>query len=146
MRDSAGEIIYIGKARDLKKRVASYFMPAKEFRYDAKTLALVTAVRHVDYVATASEREALLLEQRLIARQQPSFNVMWRDDKSYPYVALTMGEDSPRLHLTREKRKRDGTLYFGPYPSVWRIRQLLRWVWRKKFFPLRPCRLELTEA
>jgi excinuclease ABC subunit C len=70
---------------------------------------------------------------------------MWRDDKSYPYIALTMGEDFPRLYLTREKKKRDGTLYFGPYPSVSRVRRLLRWVWRKKLFPIRPCRYSFDE-
>lgn len=143
MRDGIGTIIYIGKARDLKKRVASYFMESK--RSDSRLQALVTAIRHVDYVATASEREALLLEQKLISDHQPTFNVMWKDDKSYPYVALTIQEDYPRLFLTR-RRRRDGALYFGPYPSVRGVRQLLSWAWRKKLFPLRPCDLEITEG
>lgn len=143
MRDSAANIIYIGKARDLKKRVASYFVSAKA--KDSKTLSLVGVIRHVDYVPTASEREALVLERRLISRYQPTFNVMWKDDKSYPYVVLTMAEDFPRLTLTREK-KRDGSLYFGPYPNVTQVRQLLKWAWRKKLFPLRPCRLDIAEG
>src|SRR4051812_32809080 len=92
MRDSAGQIIYIGKARDLKKRVASYFMESRAATLETKIQALLSTVRHVDYFATASEREALLLEQRLISEHQPVFNTMWRDDKSYPYVALTMQE------------------------------------------------------
>ncbi len=151
MRDNTGLIIYIGKARDLKKRVSSYFMKradgtARETYSDtAKVQALLTVIRHIDYVPTLSEREALVLERRLIARHKPDFNVMWKDDKTYPWVALTMGEDFPRLFLTRIK-KRDGTQYFGPYPSVTGVRQLLKWAWRKKLFPLRPCRLEIKEG
>lgn len=143
MRDSTGAIIYIGKARDLKKRVASYFLASRN--HDPRIQALVTSIRHVDYVATESEREALVLEQRLINDHQPLFNVMWKDDKSYPFVALTLGEDFPRLFLTRH-RKRDGTLYFGPYPSVHRVRSLLSWGWRKRLFPLRPCDLEIHDG
>jgi len=147
MRDNTGAIIYIGKALDLKKRVSSYFLnkQPKPGAFEAKTSALVATVRHVDYVPTASEREALVLERKLISQHQPVFNVMWKDDKSYPYVALTMGEDFPRLFLTR-KKKRDGTLYFGPYPSVSRVRHLLHWAWRKKLFPLRPCNFDFSET
>ena len=145
MRDAAARIIYIGKARDLKKRVASYFVGAEGGDAGAKNVSLVPLIRHVDYIPTASEREALILERRLIGRYQPTFNVMWKDDKSYPYVVLTMGEDFPRVFLTR-KRKRDGSLYFGPYPSVSRVRQLLKWAWRKKLFPLRACDLEIEEG
>ncbi len=143
MRDSTGVIIYIGKARDLKKRVASYFVSTH--RKDNKTQALVSVIRHIDYVPTQSEREALVLEQRLINRHMPMFNVMWKDDKSYPFVALTMTEDFPRLFLTRNK-KRDGTLYFGPYPNVSQVRSLLKWAWRKRLFPLRPCKLQIKEG
>ncbi len=143
MRDVTAAIIYIGKARDLRKRVTSYFQSGRG--HDTKTEALVTVVRHVDYVPTASEREALLLEQRLIGRFHPTFNVMWKDDKSYPYVALSLSEDFPRVFLTRT-RKKDGTRYFGPYPNVKRVRHLLRWAWHKRLFPLRPCRLEIKEG
>lgn len=143
MRDGIGTIIYIGKAIDLKKRVASYFMESK--KADTRLQALVTSIRHVDYVATASEREALVLERKLIGEHMPTFNVMWKDDKSYPFAKLTINEDFPRLFLTRT-RKRDGALYFGPYPSVKGVRSLLAWAWRKKFFPLRPCDLEITEG
>ncbi|MBV9080163.1 MAG: excinuclease ABC subunit UvrC [Elusimicrobia bacterium] len=144
MRDSTAAIIYIGKARDLKKRVASYFVESRQAG-DSRLQALVSAIRHVDYVACASEREALLLEQKLISEHQPVFNIMWKDDKSYPYVALTVQEDFPRLFLTR-KKKDDGTVYFGPYPSVKRVRQLLRWAWRKRFFPMRECDLDIKEG
>lgn len=143
MRDSSAAIVYIGKARNLKKRVASYFVSSKTT--NSNTQALLGCVRHIDYVPTASEREALVLEQRLINQHQPSFNVMWKDDKSYPYVALTMSEDYPRILLTREK-KRDGSIYFGPYPNVSQVKQLLTWAWRKKLFPLRPCKLTILEG
>ncbi len=146
MRDTAGSIVYIGKARDLRKRVANYFLDKSGPGHDVtKVHALMSVVRHVDYIPTKSEREALLLEQRLINKIRPDFNVMWRDDKTYPYVALTLGEDFPRVILTRN-RKRDGTRYFGPYPNVSRVRSLLKWAWRKKLFPLRPCKLDIKEG
>lgn len=142
MRDATGLIIYIGKARDLKKRVASYFIATST--KGAKTVALVSVIRHIDYVPTASEREALVLERRLINQYKPTFNVMWKDDKTYPYIALTLAEDYPRLFLTRQK-KRDGAIYFGPYPNVSQVRHLLHWAWRKRLFPLRPCRFDIKE-
>lgn len=143
MRDSASQIIYIGKALNLKKRVSSYFLSSKN--RDAKTSALVAVIRHIDYVPTASEREALVVERRLINQYQPMFNVMWKDDKSYPYVVLTAKDDFPRVFLTRHK-KRDGSLYFGPYPNVSQVRNLLHWAWRKKLFPLRPCKFDIHEG
>lgn len=146
MRDNTGKIIYIGKARNLRQRVASYFSPTTgdPQPVEGKIRSLVSLVRQLDYIPTSSERGALVLERRLIHRYQPVFNTMWKDDKSYPYLALTMGEDFPRLFLTRQK-KNDGTLYFGPYPSVSSVRSLLRWIWRRKLFPLRPCELEFDE-
>src|SRR5688572_20678244 len=130
MRDKTSNIIYIGKALNLKKRVACYFNKAlmSESGYYLKIQVLVDEIRHIDYVPTASEREALVLERKLIYRFQPMYNAMWKDDKSYPYIVLTHREDFPRLFLTR-KKKRDGNLYFGPYPNVKRVRSLLRWAW-----------------
>jgi excinuclease ABC subunit C len=147
MRDQTGAIVYIGKALDLKKRVSSYFAPSnrESIARGPKIQALVSGVRHIDYVPTASEREALLLEQRLIKRYLPIYNTMWKDGKTYPMVVLTMNEDFPRLRLTREKKKR-GNLYFGPFPNVHSTRKLLHWIWRKKFFPLRPCDLEIIDG
>src|SRR5262245_32392634 len=90
MRDNKADIVYIGKAKNLKKRVASYFTKVRGPSQDGpKIVALLSVVRHVDYVPVASEREALILERKLILRHRPIFNVMWKDDKSYPYVALT---------------------------------------------------------
>lgn len=142
MRDASGEILYIGKAIDLAKRVAQYFNPNKE---DAKTQALAPLVRRIDYVLCESEREALLLERRLINENQPFFNTVWKDDKSYPYVKLSLGEDFPRLYTTRRK-VRDGGLYFGPYPKLSPVKGLLRYLWRRRMFPLRPCRWDFSET
>jgi excinuclease ABC subunit C len=141
MRDAGGEILYIGKANDLAKRVAQYFNPNKE---DVKNQSLAPLIRRIDYVLCQSEREALLLERRLINENQPFFNVMWKDDKSYPYLKITLGEDFPRMFTTRRK-VRDGGAYFGPFPKVAPVRGLLRYLWRQKMFPLRPCRWDFSE-
>jgi len=141
MRDAAARILYVGKAVDLRKRVANYFRADLE----PKIRALMAEVRHIDYIAAESEREALVVEQRLIKRHQPLYNTMWKDGKSYPYVKLTAGEDFPRLRWTR-RRARDGALYYGPYPNVRGVRGLLDWVWKSRLFPLRPCDLDIREG
>jgi excinuclease ABC subunit C len=140
MRDVSGQIVYVGKANDLAKRVSQYFDPK---RTDAKTSNMMPLVRSIDYLPCAGEREALLLEQRLIRKLQPVFNTMWRDDKSYPFVRLTK-EDYPRLFLTRRKVE-DGSEYFGPFPKVYQVKGLLRWLWRSRLVPLRPCNYDFTE-
>jgi len=140
MRDAGGDILYIGKALDLAKRVAQYFNPNKE---DVKNQALAPLIRRIDYVLCQSEREALLIERRLIHENQPFFNVMWKDGKTYPYLKLSMGDEFPRLFTTRRK-VRDGGLYFGPYPKVAPVKGLLRYLWKQRMFPLRPCRWEFT--
>ncbi|HMU95181.1 MAG TPA: excinuclease ABC subunit UvrC [Elusimicrobiota bacterium] len=142
MRNRAGTIVYIGKAVDLRKRVANYFRPTG---LEPKTRALMDEVQHIDYIAAASEREALVIEQRLIGRHQPLFNVMWKDGKTYPFVKISTHEDFPRIRLTRDRR-RDGARYFGPYPNVSAVRGLLEGLWKRKLFPLRPCDYEFTEA
>jgi excinuclease ABC subunit C len=142
MRDRSGIILYVGKARDLAKRVGSYFTHRSD--HTAKIAALVASIHHIDYLPTESEREALILEQGLIRRLQPHFNAMWKDDKSYPFLKLTWGEDFPRLFLTR-KVARDGSKYFGPYPNVTPVRRLLRYLWKKQMFPLRPCHYQFSE-
>lgn len=142
MRDAGGEILYIGKAIDLAKRVAQYFNPNKD---DAKTQALAPLIRRIDYVLCQSEREALLIERRLINEHQPFFNAMWKDGKTYPYLKISLQEDFPRLYTTRRKT-RDGGVYFGPYPKVAPIKSLLRYLWKQRLFPLRPCRWDFSEA
>lgn len=141
MRDNQAKIVYVGKAKDLRKRVASYF---RNRALAPKLVSLLSIVQQIDYIPTDSERESLLLEQKLIRRLQPLYNTMWRDDKSYPYLKLTWNEDYPRLILTRQK-KTDGGKYFGPYPNVSIIRKLLRKLWRKKIFPLRPCKYAFNQ-
>lgn len=142
MRDRSGQVLYVGKAINLNKRVSSYFFDRAD--HAPKIQALVQIIDHVDYISAASEREALIIEQGLIQRLQPHFNTMWKDDKSYPYVKLTWNEDFPRLFLTRHV-DRDGAKYFGPFPNVRAIRRLMRYLWKSRFFALRPCRYDFTE-
>jgi excinuclease ABC subunit C len=140
MRDASGEILYIGKALDLAKRVSHYFNANKE---DIKNQSLAPLIARIDYILCQSEREALLLERRLIHQNQPFFNVMWKDGKTYPYLKISMGEDFPRIFTTRRKI-RDGGLYFGPFPKVAPVKSLLRYLWKQKMFPLRPCRWDFS--
>jgi excinuclease ABC subunit C len=140
MRDKTGGILYIGKALDLRKRVANYFRS----NVDTKVRALMDEVRHIDFIPAENERESLVVEQRLIHRHKPAFNTMWRDDKSYPFLEVTMDEDFPRARLTRGK-KRPGARTFGPFPRVKPVKKLLHWIWNRHLFPLRPCDLEFSE-
>ncbi|MDR2156960.1 MAG: excinuclease ABC subunit UvrC [Clostridiales Family XIII bacterium] len=145
-KDSYGEIIYVGKAASLKKRVRQYFR--SHGAVDPKTATMVTHIAEFEYIVTRTEMEALLLENTLIKRWLPRYNVMLRDDKTYPYIKITMGEPYPRLLKTRIL-KNDGSKYFGPYAdvsSVNRIIDLLRDIFRLKRcshteFPqgFRPC-------
>ncbi len=133
-KDREGKSLYIGKALSLKKRTADHF------RHYGETLSkeglMLSAVRRIDIVETPSEAEALLLEASLVKEQLPKYNVMLRDDKSYPYLKIT-GEEYPRLLVTRG-RKVDGAKYFGPYTEVRLVRQALKMLRRE--FPLRTCR------
>lgn len=140
MRDKTGAILYIGKALDLRKRVSNYFRADVE----PKIRALMAEVRHIDFIPSENERESLIVEQRLIHRHKPTFNTMWRDDKSYPFLEVTMDEDFPRARLMRGK-KRPGARYFGPFPRVKPVKRLLHWVWNRHLFPLRPCKWEFSE-
>jgi len=132
-RDAAERVIYVGKAKSLRARLSSYFAQ----RLPTRTAALMATAASVDWVVVSSEVEALLLEYAWIKEYDPRFNVKYRDDKSYPYVALTTGEEFPRFSVTRESHRR-GTRYFGPYAHAWAIRgtvDQLQWV-----FPIRSCR------
>ncbi|MGA2353443.1 MAG: excinuclease ABC subunit UvrC [Terriglobales bacterium] len=111
-KNAEGEVIYVGKAKNLRSRVSSYF---HEGRWeDAKTGTLVREAVDVDYIVVANNKEALALENHLIKQKKPRFNILLRDDKTYPYVKLTLGERFPRVYVTRRLRK-DGSVYFGPY-------------------------------
>ena len=111
-KNAKGEVIYVGKAKNLRSRVSSYF---HEGRWeDAKTGTLVREAIDVDYIVVANNKEALALENHLIKQKKPRFNILLRDDKTYPYVKLTLGERFPRVYVTRRLRK-DGSVYYGPY-------------------------------
>ncbi|MDR1418408.1 MAG: excinuclease ABC subunit UvrC [Endomicrobium sp.] len=138
MKDALGNIIYIGKAKSLKDRLSSYF----NADIDSKATTIITAMRKIDYILCASEREALIIERDLINKVKPYFNSMWKDDKSYPYIKFSINEDFPRLILTRKKLK-DSALYFGPYPQLLYIKKFIRWL--VKLFKVRPCRLALSQ-
>jgi excinuclease ABC subunit C len=111
-KNAEGEVIYVGKARNLRSRVGSYFHEGRV--QDAKTGTLVREAVDVDYIVVANEKEALALENHLIKRKKPRFNILLRDDKTYPYVKLTLGDRFPRVYVTR-RLKKDGSAYYGPY-------------------------------
>lgn len=133
MLDEEGRSLYVGKARNLKTRVASYFRTSG---LRTKTLALIARVRDIEVILTGSETEALLLEQSLIKQERPPYNVLLRDDKSYPYIHLTAQEDFPRLRFHRGARRKDGR-YFGPFPSASAVRDSLNIL--QKLFRIRSC-------
>jgi excinuclease ABC subunit C len=132
MYDCDGKLLYVGKAKNLKKRLASYFRKTGQA---PKTAALVARISQIETTITANETEALLLEQTLIKQSRPPYNILLRDDKSYPYVFLSQG-DYPRLSIHRGAKKEKGR-YFGPYPSAGAIRESLNLL--QKTFLVRQC-------
>jgi excinuclease ABC subunit C len=139
-RDSAGEVLYVGKANSLRPRVRSYFRddPA----HTVKTRELVRRVESVDTMVVGSEAEALILEANLIKEHHPRFNIQLRDDKKYPYIKVTTREAFPRVFVTRNVRN-DGNRYFGPFTSVGPLRQALEVV--KRLYWVRSCRYDLPK-
>jgi len=138
-KNAEGEVIYVGKAKNLRSRVSSYF---HEGRWeDAKTGTLVREAVDVEYIVVANNKEALALENNLIKQRKPRFNILLRDDKTYPYVKLTLGERWPRVYVTRRLRK-DGSAYYGPYfPAnlAYRIVDLIH-----RNFLIPSCKVDLT--
>jgi excinuclease ABC subunit C len=138
-KNAEGQVIYVGKAKNLRSRVASYF---REARWeDAKTDTLVREAVDVDYIVVANNKEALALENNFIKQRKPRFNILLRDDKTYPYVKLTLGERFPRVYVTRRLRK-DGSAYYGPYfPAnlAYRIVDLIH-----RNFLVPSCKVDLT--
>lgn len=134
-RDDRGKIIYVGKALSLKSRVRSYFQPGAMLL--PKTKVMLERVADFDIIVTDSEVEALILEQNLIKEHRPRYNVMYKDDKSYPYLKVTLADDFPRVMITRRHVK-DGSRYFGPYTRVGAVNETLRLL--KKIFPFRSCK------
>ncbi len=132
MYNEAGDVIYVGKAKNLKKRVSSYF---KQTVDSPKTKALVSQIAQMDVTVVNSETEAFLLENNFIKKYRPRYNVLLRDDKSYPFIFLS-DHEHPRLSFHRGPQKKKGE-YFGPYPSAWAVRESLRSM--QKLFPVRQC-------
>ncbi len=132
--DATGRILYVGKAKNLRARLTSYFAPLHTLH--ERTRRMVTSASSVTWTVVNSEFEALQLEFTWIKEFDPPFNIQFRDDKSYPYLAITMGEDVPRVFVTR-KRGIPGAKYFGPYTKAWAIRETLEQVLR--VFPVRSC-------
>jgi len=132
-RTAEGTVLYVGKAASLRKRVASYFASVNR---DRKSEELVARAASIEPIVVASASEALLLEQQLIKRHRPPLNARLRDDKSYPYIAVTLADEYPRVLFTRE-RHRSGVRYFGPYASAQKVRTTLETL--NKIFPYRPC-------
>lgn len=133
MLNADGKIIYIGKAKNLKKRVSSYF---QKTQHDIKTQVLVRQIRNIETIVTHTEAEALLLESNLIKEHRPRYNVIYRDDKSYPYIYVSLEQEFPRLSFHRGALKGKGR-YFGPYPSSGAVRETL--IMLQKVFSVRQC-------
>jgi excinuclease ABC subunit C len=137
--DSVNELLYVGKAKNLRKRVSSYFSKTLT---SYKTHELVQRIHHIEFTIVNSEQDAFLLENTLIKEFQPKFNINLKDDKSYPFIVIKK-EPFPRIFFTR-RRINDGSQYLGPYTSVSKVRELLDFI--KQNIPLRTCKLNLTDA
>ena len=136
--DAEGNVIYVGKAKDLHKRVAQYFVPAE--RLSRKTAVMVSKIADAQYTVVESEADALLLENNLIKQFKPRYNILLKDSKTYPWICVT-AEDFPRVFLTRRVVK-DGSRYFGPYSSVVHARNLVEFI--HGVYPLRTCKHKIT--
>src|SRR5690554_1644776 len=135
--DESGKILYVGKAKNLKKRVNSYFTKVHD---NNKTNVLVKKIRDIKYIVVKSELDALLLENNLIKELQPRYNILLKDDKTYPWICIK-NEHFPRIFSTRNIIK-DGSLYFGPYSNVKMMHTLLELF--REIFPIRTCSLDLA--
>ena len=139
MKDAGGEILYIGKAGSLKDRVRSYFQ--KGANLTVKTSAMIEQVSDIEWIVAGSDLEALILENNLIKKHKPKYNVILRDDKNYPYLKLSTDEDFPRFSIVR-RYKKDKALYFGPYVPANALRETLIVI--NKIFPLRKCKKAIS--
>ncbi|WP_409226960.1 excinuclease ABC subunit UvrC [Gudongella sp. SC589] len=140
MKDKAGEIIYVGKAISLKKRVRQYFQSSSN--HSLKVSSMVRQISDFEYIMVENEVEALVLESNLIKKNRPKYNILLRDDKQYPYIKVTVGERYPRVLKTRQVEK-DGSRYFGPYPSASAVNEAIEVFHR--IFQIRNCRLDLDK-
>src|SRR5512135_3373490 len=126
MKNEGGEVIYVGKAVNLRNRVRSYFHASRQngFPFDRKTRQLVKNIADIEWIVVGSELEALILEMTLIKKHRPRYNIRLKDDKRYPYIKVHWADPFPKVTVTRQMTK-DGSRYFGPYTSVWAVHQTL---------------------
>jgi excinuclease ABC subunit C len=143
MRDGRGDVVYVGKAQSLRNRVRSYWQKASGPLEGHRVRAVIDRIADVEYTITDSVSEALLLEANLIKRYRPRFNVRLKDDKSYPYIKVTLADDFPRVERTR-KLVQDGSRYFGPYASASSVDESMNLV--RRLFPFRTCTIEIKEG
>lgn len=139
MKNSSGKIIYVGKSKFLKNRIRSYFTSSK---HDTKTEELVSHIADFEYIITGTEAEALILENNLIKKHKPKYNIFLRDDKQYPFIKIAQNEPFPRIFVTRQIIK-DGSRYFGPYTKAGSIRKILRML--EWIFPFRTCNRNIPD-
>ena len=140
-KDAEGEVVYVGKAKSLRSRVRSYF--GREATKSLKLAQLQGRIDEIETIVTNSEAEALLLESNLIKEYSPRFNIQLRDDKSFPYVKVSVNEAFPRIHVTR-RIDRDGARYFGPFTDVGAMRRALRMI--KRMYTVRSCHYDLVTS
>lgn len=140
MKNSLGEVLYVGKAKILKNRVRQYFQSSKN--HSEKVKAMVSHVAEFEYIVTDSEMEALILECNLIKKYKPKYNILLKDDKHYPFIKITTNEEFPRVFVTRSMAK-DGNKYFGPYTDVSAVYETIELI--QKIFPIRNCKLTIKE-
>jgi len=140
-KDAGGTVLYVGKARNLRSRVRSYFTESRWI--DAKTGSLAREIADLETIVVGNEREALALEHNLIKKYRPKFNVLLRDDKTYPYIKFTASEKYPRVYFTRQIKK-DGSLYFGPYFPAGLARRILHFIHKRFMVP--SCNVDLTRS
>src|SRR4030081_2088606 len=140
-KDAGGTVVYVGKARNLRSRARSYFLESRWA--DAKTGSLAREIDCLETIIVGNAREALALENNLIKRYHPKFNILLRDDKTYPYIKFTAAEKYPRVYFTR-RIKKDGSLYFGPYFPASLARRILHFVHKRFLVP--SCTVDLTRS
>lgn len=141
MKNTLGEIIYVGKAKILKNRVRQYFQNSKN--HSEKVKVMVKNISEFEYIVTDSEMEALILECNLIKKYSPKYNISLKDDKFYPFIKITTNEDFPKVYITRNYAK-DGNKYFGPYPNAGAVHETINLI--RKIFPLRTCKRFIVEG
>ena len=143
MKDARGSVLYVGKAQSLRSRVRSYWQKEAPGVEHHLIRSVIDRVEDVEYTLTDSVSEALLLESSLVKRFQPQFNVRLKDDKSYPYIKVTLGDDFPRIERTR-RLPQDGSRYFGPYASASSVDEAMNLV--RRLFPFRTCTIDIKDG